>query len=99
MKKMGWESAAGKTTACRLGDWGDGGLVPIESKTFSCPCCPDRLCGPFGLLSGCYVRDLPGGKEAWERGLLLAYDWCQTKEMWIYASSSSYVIIAQCLIS
>jgi hypothetical protein len=41
-------------TDCRLNDLGIGVRVPVGSRIFTSPYCPDRLWGPLGLLSSEY---------------------------------------------
>jgi hypothetical protein len=51
-------------TAYGLDDWGVGVQVPVGSRIFSSPHCPDRLWGPPNLLSNGYQGSFPRGKAA-----------------------------------
>jgi hypothetical protein len=57
-----WYSVIGLATGHGLHDRGVGVQVPVGSRIFFSPSCPDRLCGPYILLGN--VGSFPGGKEA-----------------------------------
>jgi hypothetical protein len=85
------DSAVGIATGYGLDDRGVGIRVPVGSRIFSSPRCPDRLWGPPSLLSP-GVKRL--GREADHSPPITA----EVKKTWIYRSTSPYVFIAYCLI-
>jgi hypothetical protein len=58
------DSAVGIATGYGLNDREVGVRVPVGSKFFTSPYCPDRLWGPPNLLHNGYRGFLPGGKAA-----------------------------------
>jgi hypothetical protein len=49
------DTGAGIATGYGLDDRGFGVRVPVGSRIFSSPCCPDQLWGPPNLLSNQWV--------------------------------------------
>jgi hypothetical protein len=58
------DSAVGIATGYGMDDWEVGVWVPVGSRIFTSPCCPDRLWGPPNLLYNGYQELFPGGKAA-----------------------------------
>jgi hypothetical protein len=58
------DSAVGIATGYGLDDLGVGVRVPLGSRIFSSPRCPDRLWGPFSRLSNGYRGAKRLGREA-----------------------------------
>jgi hypothetical protein len=52
---------AGIATGYGLDDWEVGVRVPVGSRIFTSPCCPDRLWGPLNLLYNGYRGLFSGG--------------------------------------
>jgi hypothetical protein len=91
--------AVGIATGYGLDDGGIGVRIPVGSRIFSSPLCPDLLWGPPSLLSNGYrefsSRIKRQGREADHSFPTSA----EVKKMWIYTSTPPYAFIAYYLIS
>jgi hypothetical protein len=63
------DSVVGIATSYGMDDRGVGVRVPVGSRIFSSPNCPDRLCGPPNLLSNACPGLFPRGESG--RGVKL----------------------------
>jgi hypothetical protein len=83
-----------KSAGYGLDDWEVGVQVPVGSRFFTSPCCPDRLCGPPNLLyngyGGSFLRVKRPGREADHSPPTSA----EVKKMWIYTSTCPYAFMA-----
>jgi hypothetical protein len=85
-----WDSADGIPTGYGLDDGGFGVRVPVWSRIFFSPRCPDRFWGPLSLISN--------GYRSWSgRGVKLNTHpptSVDVKETWIYTSTPPYAFMA-----
>jgi hypothetical protein len=68
------DSAVGISTGYGLDDWEVGVRVPVGSRIFTSPCCPDRLWGPPNFLYNGFRDLFPGGKAAGAWSCPLTYN-------------------------
>jgi hypothetical protein len=89
-----WDSAVGIVTGCGLDDQGVRVQVPVEARIFTSPCHPDRLWGPFSLLSNGYWGALsPGVKRLGRKADNSPPTSAEVKETWVYTSTPSYIFM------
>jgi hypothetical protein len=80
------DSAVGIAAGYELDDRAVGVRVPVGSRIFTSPCCPDHLWGPHNLLHNGYRRP---GREADHSPPTIA----EAKKIWIYTSTPPYVFM------
>jgi hypothetical protein len=92
---VSWDSAVSIETSYRLDDRGVRVGVPVGSRIFTSPCCPDQLWSPPNLLSNGYWGLFPRGvkwleREADHSPLTSA----EVKKTWVYSSTPLYTFMA-----
>jgi hypothetical protein len=93
------DSAVRIATGYGLDDEGVGVRVPMWARIFTSPFRPDRLWGPFRLLSNGYNGALsPGVKRPGSEADHSPPTSAEVKKMWVYTSTPTSVFIAQCLV-
>jgi hypothetical protein len=85
----------GIATGYGLDNQGVGVLVPVGSRIFSSPCCPDQLWDPLSLLSNVYQGDLmPGVKQPGREADHSPAASAKVKKNVIYTSTPPYAFMA-----